>query len=56
MVAVDPGRNPILTAVIHDQAAMDTMQKESPDNVKHNVIIWGGRGSMKKQVTITEVM
>ena len=38
---MDPGRNPILTAVIHDQAAMDTIQKESPDNVKHNVIIWG---------------
>ena len=38
---MDPGRHPIITAVIHDQAAMDTLQEESPHNVKHNVITWG---------------
>jgi hypothetical protein len=41
VVAVDPGRNPILTAVVHNQAAMDSLQEHSPNNVKHEVLTWG---------------
>ena len=41
VVAVDPGRNPILTAVVHNQAAMDSLMATSPKNVKHEVLTWG---------------
>ncbi len=33
IVAVDPGRNPIFTAVVHNPETMDTLQCHSPDNV-----------------------
>jgi hypothetical protein len=40
---VDPGRNPIFTAVVHNQEALDTLRFESPNNVKHKVIQWSKR-------------
>jgi hypothetical protein len=40
VVAVDPGRNPILTAVVHNQNAMDSLQEHAPGNVKHEVQRW----------------
>jgi hypothetical protein len=40
VVAVDPGRNPIFTAVVHDQAALRTLRSPKPLNVKHEVIKW----------------
>jgi hypothetical protein len=40
VVAVDPGRNPIFTAVVHNVDAMDTLQAEYPANVKHETISW----------------
>lgn len=43
VVAVDPGRNPIFTAVVHDQYAMDSLQSHNPYNVKHEVIKWSKR-------------
>ena len=43
VVSVDPGRNPILTAVAHNEAAMDRLQHQSPNNVDHKVLIWGKR-------------
>lgn len=43
VVAVDPGRNPIFTAVVHDDAAMESLQSHNPENVKHEVIKWSKR-------------
>jgi hypothetical protein len=40
VVAVDPGRNPVITAVVHDKDAMESLQSHNPDNVKHKVIKW----------------
>ena len=40
IVAVDPGRNPIFTAVVHNPEAMNTLQCHSPDNVKHESFEW----------------
>jgi hypothetical protein len=43
VVASDPGRNPIFTAVVHNEAAMETLRTDSPNNVKHEVIQWSKR-------------
>ena len=43
VVALDPGRNPIFTAVVHDQCATDSLQSHNPHNVKHEVITWTKR-------------
>jgi hypothetical protein len=43
IVAVDPGRNPVFSAVVHDPHAMDSLQDHNPYNVKHEVIQWSKR-------------
>ncbi len=43
VVAMDPGRKPIFTAVVHNQAALDSLHSPSPENVKHEVIKWSKR-------------
>ena len=43
VVAVDSGRNPILTAIMYNLAAMDTLQEQSPNNAKHKFLTWGRR-------------
>jgi hypothetical protein len=43
VVSVIPGRNPIWTALVHDQHAMDSLQDHNPTNVKHEVLTWSRR-------------
>ena len=43
VVAVDPGRNPIFTAVVHNQATLDSLQSPSPENINYEVIKWRKR-------------
>ncbi len=37
VVAVDPGRNPIFTAVVHNEAAMNSHQSPGHEIVKHDL-------------------
>jgi hypothetical protein len=52
VVAVDPGRNPIFTAVVHNQAALRTLQHSKPTNTKHEVIKWS-RGRFYQEAGYT---
>ena len=40
VVSVDPGRNPVITAEVHDKDAMESLQSHNAHNVKHKVIRW----------------
>jgi hypothetical protein len=40
IVAVDPGRNPVFTAVVHDVEAMSYLKAPESSNTKHEVIKW----------------
>jgi len=39
VVAVDPGRNPIISAVVHDDNAL--LEIRDADNTHHETIVWG---------------